>query len=218
MILRSVSTLILLSVCLIVPGFAQTTASSLSVSGIVISNISNAIYVASVAGTATIAGVGTGSFQLSGQLYSQGAPGTNPDPTVAYFPGTFTFTLPTGETLTGTTNFRLAPFFPYQTSITAGSGSLTITGGTGRYAGTTGTFPNLTMSVQPNARTTSPASGTALGDPTQITGSGSLQLPASAAPNQAPLPGTLLLMATAVAALMLWLRRHPDALLPRNQS
>lgn len=78
------------------------------------------------------------------------------------------FTFATGDTMSATLTVPAGYVAPALGDSTQASGSMTITGGTGKYAGATGTFPKLTGI----GTTTGPTSGTA-----KITGNGTITIP-----------------------------------------
>jgi uncharacterized protein (TIGR03437 family) len=77
----------------------------------------------SVTGTASLTGIGSGTFTATLSL--------------ATFTAPYTITLTTGTTGTITGTLNAAPL------ISGGKGSATVTGGTGNFAGATGSFPTL---------------------------------------------------------------------------
>jgi uncharacterized protein (TIGR03437 family) len=88
-------------------------------------------------GTATMTNVYSGSATFSGSLPLSSISGSN----VA---GTFTITPSTGGTLTGSLTLPLTLLEGLiEGSTSSGTGSATVTGGTGPYAGYTGSFPSL---------------------------------------------------------------------------
>jgi hypothetical protein len=80
-------------------------------------------------GTATLTNIGNGTFSATLSL-TPDASGNLSAP--------FTITLTNGDKINGTIKFSASLL------TGSGTGSATITGGTGAYAGATGTFPNLT--------------------------------------------------------------------------
>jgi uncharacterized protein (TIGR03437 family) len=79
-----------------------------------------------VSGPATLTNIGSGMFSASVTTNSSGN-----------FTGPFTITLTTGDTITGTVNV------PSSVLGGSGTGSATVTGGTGAYVNASGSFPSL---------------------------------------------------------------------------
>jgi uncharacterized protein (TIGR03437 family) len=131
----------LLPVLLALSGaFAATINTTLTVSNATVAIAATGV---TVAGNASLTGIGSGTFNASAAITSISltAPTNNIDFTITLSDGTIkgTITIPTAL-ITG--------------GATSGTGSATITGGTGNYNGATGSFPSLTGSV-----TGSPLSG-----------------------------------------------------------
>jgi len=118
-----------LSLLLCAAGVAATTNTTLTVDSSGSLSLTTGTFTAN--GTASLSGIGSGTF--SGSLNVASITGANVS-------APFTITL-SGGTLTGTITVPATLFLG---SSSSGTGSASITGGTGTYAGATGSFPNLT--------------------------------------------------------------------------
>ncbi|MBZ5610450.1 MAG: hypothetical protein LAP38_19485 [Acidobacteriia bacterium] len=119
-------------------------------------------------GTAMLTGFGVATFTVGGQITGvQSGSFTGP------VSGAFTLDYSGGQTLTGTFSIPGGILVPTLSQTTAGSGSLTVTGGTGALDGTTGSFPTVTGSGMATGTFTSTF---------QFSGAGSLNLGPLAAP------------------------------------
>src|SRR5947209_13930281 len=86
-------------------------------------------------GTATVSGFGTAAFSASGQVRPvQSGDLTGP------VSGPFKLDFSNGNTLVGTYSIPSGILLSFIGGATTGAGSLTVTGGTGTLAGTTGSF------------------------------------------------------------------------------
>src|SRR5690349_20142641 len=159
------STLVL--ICAATPMFAAFD-SSISVTGSGNGNLVGSSIVFTATGTAVLGGFGNGTFTASGQT-SIDSTGGSTGPIM----GTFMLDFTGGNTLTGTFSIPAGIVAPQLGGDVTASGSLTITGGTGGFAGTTGSFPKVTGSGRPTGLTTSSF---------QLSGNGSLNLGPTTAP------------------------------------
>ncbi len=125
-------------------------------------------YTFTAKGTATLAGFGNAVLTLDGQVAAAQA-GAFTEPVK----GTFKIDYSGGHTLSGTFSIPAGIFIPLNNADATGSGSLTITAGTGAFEGTTGSFPAVTGS----GTATSPISSNF-----GFSGKGSLNLGPLAAP------------------------------------
>jgi hypothetical protein len=91
-------------------------------------------------GTGTITGLGTAALSGGGALDASLLSGT----TVGVIPGAFSLIYSDGAVLIGTFNIPTGILVPQLGGSGTGMGSVTITGGTGRFEGARGTFSPLT--------------------------------------------------------------------------
>lgn len=92
-----------------------------------------------VTGNATMSPLGSAMVTASGNVAD--VTSLNSTSPIA---GTVTFDFGSGNTLTGTFSIPAGIVLPQIGGSTSASGSITISGGTGQYAGATGSFPNVT--------------------------------------------------------------------------
>jgi hypothetical protein len=102
------------------------------------------------AGTGTITGLGTGTLSGGGALDPSLLSGTP----VGVIPGSFSLIFADGAMLIGTFNIPTGVLVPQSGGTTTPSGSITITGGTGRLEGSRGVFAPVTGSGTVTSLTT----------------------------------------------------------------
>jgi uncharacterized protein (TIGR03437 family) len=163
------------ALALLITAGAQAASSTLALTGTTTISISGSSISYANTGTATLAI--TGGPTLSGTF-------TATIPTSALTGSTvtvpFTITVSTGNTLVGTYTEPTNILFGGNTS-SAGPASATITGGTGSYAGYTGTFTNLQGSSSPSGSSGTTYTFTFSGSGTVSTSGGSTTAPPSIA-------------------------------------
>ena len=142
---------------------AQST-STLSLSGSTNAIAVNSGFSYALQGTGTLSGFAPAVFFTSGNVASVNA--LNIASTIT---GTFSLIFPEGDVLSGTILIPAGLLIPSLGQSTGATATLTVTGGTGRFAGATGSYPSFTISG------TSTGAGTAT---FQGSGSGTLSTPA----------------------------------------
>jgi len=178
------------------------TATSVSLSGpmtiTIPSDFSSAS--ATITGTGTVSGFGSANATASGSvsltdnscLNITGNPITLGSLGIAK--AQFTLDFGAGNTMTGTLNLAcsaLVTAFNGATSLPSsgtGTGSVTVTGGTGKYAGATGSFPSTTQTLTINSSTGGNGAPFVLNCTAQISGNGTITVPGGGGPaaNTAP--------------------------------
>lgn len=135
-------------------------------------------------GTATLSGYGSGTLNFAN---------TPPSTTIV----TFTLDFGSGNVLHGTMT-PTAGSLPAPGGTSSGTLSMAITGGTGIFAGATGSFPTISGTA---TSTCSPCSGSINTLTFTLSGAGALTLPAPPPPTPAPPTVLLLLTGLCLASL-----------------
>jgi hypothetical protein len=128
--------------------FAQGTNVTLSVQGNAALTGTNAF---AVTGSGSITGYGTAVLSVAGTVDESVTSGQTAGP----IPGTFTLVFPSGDVLVGTFSIPAGILVPFIGGSSSATGTATITGGTGKFAGAAGSFPAISGSGTATGATTS---------------------------------------------------------------
>ena len=124
----------------LVAGHAQS-SSTLSVSGSTSAIAVNSGFSYTLQGTGSLSGFGTGVFFTAGTVASVNA--LNVASTIT---GTFSLLFPEGDVVSGGVLIPAGLLIPSLGQSTNATATVNVTGGTGRFAGATGTYPSYSLS------------------------------------------------------------------------
>ena len=124
----------------VIAGHAQS-SSTLSVSGSTSAIAVNSGFSYTLQGTGSLSGFGTGVFFTAGTVASVNA--LNVASTIS---GTFSLLFPEGDVVSGGVLIPAGLLIPSLGQSTNATATVNVTGGTGRFAGATGTYPSYSLS------------------------------------------------------------------------